>query len=184
MKNVSIWLYGSALAATIVALFMTLDVRGEPPVQTPEQPYIATVEMDCMDVKVKLSKIHETDSLLRVNAGQGYRVVSTKLMSRLHAKIVEDRLDGSALVKKAAIFEDTLNDFRLDYQAYEVALSELLKMDCADQKQLFYTTLREVRTKRDTVYEDIQQLEQQIKEYREELREFKKTLNQNEGAGE
>lgn len=184
MKNVSIWLLVSAAAATIVALFMTLDVRGEPPIQTSELPYVAMVEMDCMDVKVKLSKIHETDSLLRVNAGQGYRVVSTKLMSRLHAKIVEDRLDGSALVKKAATFEDALNDFRLDYQTYEVALTELLKMDCADQKQLFYTTLREVRTKRDAVYEDIQQLDQQIKEYRDELQEFKKTLRGQEGANE
>lgn len=160
------------------------ETHGEPQNQVAEGTYYSVVEMDCMDVKVKLSRIHEADSLLRVNAGQSYKVISGKLMSRLHAKIVEDRLDGSALVKKAATFEDRLNDFRMHYQEYEVALNELLKMDCVGQEQLFYSTLRQVRQKRDIVHGDIQQLDQQIKDYRVEVRDFKKSFSQSEGLDE
>lgn len=165
----------SALGATVlVAQFVgaqapSLDTERS----VAESNFYSVVEMDCMAVRVKLSKIHENDSLMRVNTGQAYGMITSRLMSRLHAKIVEQRLDGGELVKKTAEFESQLGEFRSHYQEYEAALSELLKKDCGSQQQLFYAMLREVRAKRDVVYEDTKQLEKCIHEYKELFLEFK-----------
>lgn len=176
MRSMLGWVISSVLAVGITAVFLSTTAKSEQPTPVVGQGTFSTVELNCMDVKVKLSKVHEKDSLMRVNAGQNYKVISGKLMKPLHAKIVEDSLDGSELVKKAASFEEQLEDFRLHYQEYEVALTGLLKMDCEDQKQLFYTTLREVRDKRNAVYEDTQKLEQSVTEYKQVFGQFKETF--------
>lgn len=167
-------------ATVIVAQFAGAQAPGNESAQNSETGFYSPVDMDCMAVKVKLSKIHEDDSLMRVTVGQAYGMISDKLMSRLHAKIVEQRLDGSELVKKAADFEIELDDFRKHYQEYEVALNDLLKMDCGDQQQLYYSTLQEVRTKRNRVYEDTQHLERHIHEYKELFVDFKKGYTEEE----
>ena len=54
--------------------------------------------MDCQSVKAKLIKIHENDGLIRVNSGQQYDLIATKLMARFNAKIAENRLKGGEML--------------------------------------------------------------------------------------
>jgi len=130
------------------------------------------VSIDCLEVKFKLTKIHEEDGLKRVNTGQLYEAVSTKLMARLGGRIVQNRLDGAELIKKASEYEIALNDFRTDYQVYEVAMSSLIKADCSTQPMIFYNSLQNVRDLRSKVHTDIKQLTRIMKEYHETFLAF------------
>lgn len=135
----------------------------------------STITMNCLDVKIKLSKIYEQDGLHRVNAGQIYDTVSNRLMAKLNAKIVNDRLDGSDLIKSAAAFEEALVDFREEYHTYGAAMSRLLKSDCKSHQQTFYLHLTEVRNGRKAVHESVTAITTAAKEYLEAFRKFRDT---------
>jgi hypothetical protein len=131
-----------------------------------DEQVLHDVSFDCLAVKFKLSKIHEDDGLSRVNIGQSYDLVSSKLMARLNSRIVQSRLDGAELIKKASEYETALNDFKNDYQTYEVQMNNLIKADCSTQPQSFYGNLQTVRDLRAKVENDTKQLNRLIKEYR------------------
>lgn len=143
------------------------------------------VEMDCLDVKLRLTRVYEQDGLSRVNAGQVYDTISHKLMARLNAKVVDDRLDGGDLVKSTAVFEEALVAFRAEYREYEVALNSLLKSDCQSRQQAFYLALTEVRERRKKVHESVAALRQASKEYYDAFKEFRMAfLNQHKKKDE
>lgn len=135
-----------------------------------------SVVMDCLDVKFKLSAVHQQDGLLRVTLGQSYETMSTKLMTRLNARIVENKLDGAALVKTAAEFEAALRDFRDNYREYEVSMNSLLKMDCQAQVQAYYTSLQSTRELRAAVNTDVKQLAKLTDRYYQEFVDFREQL--------
>lgn len=130
--------------------------------------------MDCLAVKLKLTKVHEDDGLLRVTTGQVYDQITNKLMARLNAKIAEQRLDGGQLIDTAAKFDSQVNEFRSSYQTYEVAMSDLLKMDCRSQQQSFYTALVDTRNKRADMAETVKSLEETMETYLDEFMKFKR----------
>jgi hypothetical protein len=136
------------------------------------------VTIDCLDVKFKLTKIHEDDGLKRVNTGQLYEAVSTKLMARLGSRIVQNRLDGAELIKKASEYETALNNFRADYQVYEVAMNSLIKSDCSTQPMIFYNSLQNVRDLRSKVNTDTKQLTRVTKEYYETFLNFSERVKE------
>ncbi len=140
-----------------------------------------SVTMDCLAVKFKLGKVHQQDGLLRVTLGQSYETISTKLMARLNARVVENKLDGSTLIKTAAEFEKTLGTFRDDYRRYEVAMNNLMKMDCQSQMQAYYTALQSTRELREAVNTDVRKLSSLVSQYDREFREFREQLNAKEG---
>lgn len=134
------------------------------------------VSMDCLAVKFTLSKVHQDDGLLRVTLGQTYETLSSKLMVRLNARIVENRLDGAELIKLAAEYEDALDAFREDYQKYEISMNNLLKADCQSQQQTYYMSLSDTRKLRDKVNRDVQELNKIMQEYYDAFEDFRAAL--------
>lgn len=134
----------------------------------------AAVTMDCLAVKLKLTKVHEDDGLLRVTAGQSYDHIANKLMGRLNSKIAEQRLDGGQLIDTAAQFDSQVNEFRVSYQTYEVAMSDLLKMDCRSQQQSFYAALESTRSKREEMTKTVKNLDETVQKYLEKFLTFKR----------
>lgn len=138
------------------------------------------VTMDCLAVKFKLSDIHQQDGLLRVTLGQAYETMSTKLMARLNARVVENKLDGAPLVKSAAEFETALSKFRDDYKKYEVSMNTLMKADCQSQIQTYYVALESTRELRTAVDADTKKLSAIIDQYYKEFTEFQRQLQSKE----
>lgn len=134
------------------------------------------VTMDCLAVKFKLSDIHQQDGLLRVTLGQSYETMSTKLMARLNARVVENKLDGAALIKSAAEFETALGKFRDDYRKYEVSMNTLMKADCQSQIQTYYISLESTRELRANVNADAKKLSAIIDQYYKEFADFQHQL--------
>lgn len=142
------------------------------------------VTMDCTAVKAKLVKIHESDGLTRVNAGQLYDSVANKLMARLNSKIAEQRLDGGKLFTYAAEFERHLTAFRDAYRTYESAMTQLIKSDCDAYPQNFYYLLEVVRQKRQLVQQEVTALYDAARAYRKEAQQFAGRLKKAEVARE
>lgn len=139
-----------------------------PLIETHKQRIVA----NCTSAKASLQQLHRSDASLRLNRGQLYEFISTKLMARLNSRIALNRLDGTDLVAAAVRYEHALADFRERYRLYEEQLTAVLRINCSKQPETFYYQVQEVREKRQSVGDITDELEKYILEYYETFERF------------
>jgi hypothetical protein len=176
MKRVTILtaIFGLSLVATTLGHMV---VRAETTPMT--EAHIARIRTNCVEAQSTLNQLHASDALLRVNRGQLYESISTKLMAPLNSRISLNRLDGATLVSIAATYEGQLTDFRTSYQQYEEAMSRTLKINCTNEPVTFYDSVSDTRTKRERVHDSTTKLHQTVRNYKNEFEIF---AHQIEGA--
>lgn len=155
-----------SLGTAIVAVFFGLSAQEvaaeQPPLSDAHKERIAT---HCTEAKASLGRLHRADASLRVNRGQLYEFISTKLMARLNSRLALNRLDAAELVSAAAEYESALRQFRDTYQAYEETLSGALRLNCTAQPEKFYYTVLDARTKRSLAHAAVAELGRLADEY-------------------
>jgi len=133
---------------------------------------LSRIRANCQTTKSTLHQLHGTDALLRVNRGQVYESLSTKLMERFNARLSNNRLDNKATVAVSSNYNSALNIFRSNYKAYEERLSDTLKMDCGADPAGFYWAIDDARSKRARVHEDVLRLHRYVDDYRSAVDDF------------
>ena len=137
---------------------------------TPEQ--VDRIKSNCTSIKSTLNQLHVSDALLRVNRGQVYESLATKLMDPFNSRLSNNRLDSKATSAVTTSYRNALDSFRNDYRAYEEKLSSAIRIDCANQPELFYTTIEQARTNRTKVHDDVIKLGRYIDDYRTAVDDF------------
>jgi len=137
---------------------------------TPEQA--DRVKTNCISIKGSLNQLHASDALLRVNRGQVYESMATKLMDNFNGRLSNNRLDNKAMVTVTSNYRSALNTFRTDYITYEQKLSEAIRIDCSTQPNTFHAAVEEARELRKIVHEDITKLHRLIDDYRTSVNGF------------
>lgn len=141
------------------------------------EAHVARIRANCVEAQSALTQIHQSDVLMRINRGQLYEQISTKLMAPLNSRIALNRLDSADLVSTTARYEKQLGSFRNVYQSYDQAMNDVLKMNCTAQPVAFFDAVGDARAKRKKVYEATVTLQQAIKDYKAEFEAFAKTVN-------
>jgi hypothetical protein len=168
--------------AVLLTVFLPLSQAVRAQEATPmTEEHIERIRANCVEAQSVLRRLHASDGLLRVNRGQLYELLSTKLMAPMNGRIAFNKLDSMGLVAITADYERQLDTFRLEYKEYEEAMSATLEMDCTNQPVAFYDKVNETREKRKKVNEATKVLHKTIADYRGSFDEFAKTLN---AAGE
>jgi hypothetical protein len=178
MKRISISLLLLGVI-TISGIIWQSSVRAQNIPMT--EAHIERIRDNCIDAQSTLRQLHASDALLRVNRGQLYESISTKLMAPLNSRITLNRLDGVNLVSIATTYESQLNYFRQSYKQYEEAMSQTLKINCMNQPVVFYDSVADTRAKRKKVHDSTLALHNTIREYKSSFELFSK---QYEGADE
>jgi len=173
-RRPALFIVGSIVLFSMVQL----PVRAQEEATTITDDQLVQIRSRCNEIKTTLGNVHANDALLRVNRGQLYELISTKLIARLNSRIALNRLDSSSLVTVAASYESHLKDFRSNYQAYEELLSDTIRTNCANQPVSFYNKLQAARQKRADVYKSTQDIAQDVKAYREAFDLFAKPYNE------
>lgn len=153
------------------AIFLTASARALD-VGPLSESHKARIAANCTSAKTSLQQLHRSDASLRVNRGQLYESISTKLMARLNSRLALNRLDGSELVAAAARYERSFTQFRTNYQAYEEQLSALLRINCKKQPEDFYYRTLDVRERRKAVAQTITDLNHYSIEYYQTFERF------------
>jgi hypothetical protein len=161
----------SVFSVVASGVFLAAAVRADDDAPMTEA-HIARIKSNCIEAQSTLTQLHATDALLRVNRGQIYELISTKLMAPLNSRIALNRLDGAALVTVATNYEQQLTSFRTHYQQYEEAMSRTLKINCKNQPVAFYDSVTETRDKRKIVHDDAQALQVTIQTYKNDFETF------------
>lgn len=134
---------------------------------------ITLIRTNCVDVQSTLQRIHSSDALVRVNLGQRYETIATKLMAPLNSRIALNRLDNVELTKTTADFNEALAEFRTLYQQYEQTTLSAIEMKCKDQPVRFYDTISLARDHRAAVHDAVGKLNSLLKQYGEQFTAFR-----------
>lgn len=137
---------------------------------SPEQTQ--QVKANCVSIKNSLNQLHASDALLRVNRGQVYESVASKLMDNFNNRLSINSLDNKAMTTVTANYRTALNNFRTDYIAYEQKLSAAIKIDCSTQPNSFHNAVLEARKLREKVHDDVLKLHRLIDDYRTSVGDF------------
>jgi len=174
MKRFSVF---AVLMAGLLILPGVFSVAAWAEPQAPmTETHIERIRTNCIEAQTTLTQLHASDALLRVNRGQLYESISTKLMAPLNSRITLNRLDGSTLVAITARYEQQLDDFRVKYQQYEESMSKTLKIDCKKQPVAFYDGVTETRAKRKLVHDSAAVLQKSIQDYKTAFEDFAKKI--------
>lgn len=132
------------------------------------------IRSNCVSAKTKLKQLHASDALLRVNMGQIYETILTKLMEKLNNRLANNDYGNGDFVSISINYGSTLDSFRSDYIAYEKQLSTAIGIDCSTQPVSFYDAVILAQAKRDQVHADITKLNQFAVKYESTLGQFEK----------
>ncbi len=168
---------GAILIAAIAALIAVPVFAQSMPMT---EAHIERIRANCIEAQSSLTQLHRNDAGLRVNRGQLYEAISTKLMTPLNTRIVSSKLDGTTLVSVTALYEQRLNEFRSNYTQYEEAMTKTLRINCTNQPVAFYDSVADTRLKRELVYASDQAIQKSIREYDDAFKVFsQKFLQEN-----
>lgn len=130
------------------------------------------IQAECAQIKGSLSQLHASDALLRVNRGQTYESLSSRLMNPFNARLNASGLDSKAMTTHTTQYTAALTSFRAQYISYEKKLSEALRIDCRKDAGSFYTAVLEARELRQDVHKDVEKLHSIIDDYGTSVSDF------------
>jgi len=139
-----------------------------------DEQQIERIRSSCVSTKNTLNRIHVSDALLRVNMGQIYESMSTKLMDRFNGRVANNSFNDDNLVSVTTDYKLVLDTFRSDYKTYEEQLSLVIGIDCSKQPVAFYDAVYSARNKRNQVHADVVKLNQYIDKYQLAVNQFEK----------
>ncbi len=142
------------------------------------------IKVNCPATKSTLSRLRQSDTLLRVNRGQLYESIQTQLIEKFNSRVASNRLDGSELRAINKEYNDMLDGFRIDYIRYEEQLSKAINIDCQKQPQNFYEAVLVARGERQKLHEDILKINQIANRYLEAVNNLQTMLTTDKNNGE
>lgn len=157
-----------ALSVTMGAGFMRAQAIDDTPVVLTENQ-IEAINGRCLASKVALNKLHSADALLRVNLGQKYEYISSRLMAPLNSRIALNSYDGVELAQVTADFNRSLETFRNQYRTYELSVGNAIDIDCQQKPVEYYQAIELFRQHRAELHEATRDVNRLTQEYLDEF---------------
>lgn len=163
----------SSIVMVLCLAFASTVSAAEPIDLTPEK--ITDIKTSCVSMQVVLQKIQYNDAANRVNRGQGYESLVTRMMIPLNGRAAVNGFSSSAsvLADITTRYQQALDSFKNDYENYDNALSATLRLKCQEKPVDFYKNLTEARKQRTNLSNDVVNLSQLIEEYRQAVVKLK-----------
>ncbi len=133
---------------------------------------VALVRQNCVAAQASLERILATDGLLRVNLGQQFESISSRLMTPMNGRIAVNKLDGIDLAKTTVDFNKELDVFRKEYQDYKQTIQDATQTNCVDKPVGFYDQVSSARKERALVHDSVTRLQGYVKQYSDQLAVF------------
>jgi hypothetical protein len=172
-RIIALFILVGAILVGGVAIGTVVSAEDTPPMT---EEHIARIRANCVDAQSILSQLHASDAGLRVNRGQIYESIATKLMAPFNSRLVFNRINEASLLASASEYEKQLQLFRTQYQQYEEAMSATLRIDCVNQPVAFYDSVVDTRKKRQLTHQSAVDLQSIIKKYGTDVETFAKNF--------
>jgi len=171
-------IFVSVIGATLMSALAVHAVVSAQSATPMTEAHIERIRSNCVDAQSSLNQLHASDALLRVNRGQLYESISTKLMAPFNSRVALNRLDSANLPAIASQYEKQLTAFRLNYQQYEEAMTKTMRINCTLQPVAFYDSVSDTREKRNLTHDSTIELHKTIQSYKAEFEAFAKKFQE------
>lgn len=168
------------LNVAIVAILIAVGASGlyasaQESTLTDEQ--IEQIRNTCTSTQAALRLVHTTDALARVNLGQQYEAVSSRLLAPMNSRIALNKLDGVSLAQITVDFNKEFEYFRKTlYPQYENTRSTATSMSCYDQPVEFFDTLNLALERRAKVRQSTEKLAKLLDDYQLTLNTLEQSI--------
>lgn len=174
-RKISLWLASLMICSLVVSPQASFAQISEP---ASDDKILANIRTYCSAIKTTIRRIHTSDAVLRVNLGQVYSTISTRLMARLNGRLSLNRIDSSELIAITNNFEKSRMQFNQTYNQYDTAMLNLAKADCVKDPAGYRTDLLKARELRMAIQGEISTLNQLIVQYRQQVEMIKEKTNE------
>jgi hypothetical protein len=159
----------TAIGAVIFSILGSVSASAQ---ATLTDDQLQKISANCLTIKSTLNQLKATDALLRVNRGQMYEAMVSKLMERFNGRLTNNDLDARATTVVASSYRTALQKFRDDYSTYERLLVAAIAVDCSTKPAEFHAAVELARDARFTVHDDVNSLHRYIDDYRSAVSDF------------
>lgn len=119
------------------------------------------IARSCRDAQRAMQRLETIDPISRVNRGNGYSNVA-KLMTAMSSRAAYNSYSIPQFAAATNAVQSLRQQFSDHYTDYEIALQDVVEMDCSTKPQSFYRALVDVRAKRAVVNDDVSKLDAQL----------------------
>jgi hypothetical protein len=168
------------LAAVVSGLFVANSVAYGAPLSSRQ---IELIRNNCVSAKTTLNQLHVSDALLRVNIGQSYESIATKLMDGFNGRLSRNGYSSLEFVTLTSQYRHKLDVFRASYKKYEEQMTRTTAIDCYSRSVDFYDAVNLVSSYRSEVHDDVDALNAYINQYSLAVDEFEKNYKTASGGG-
>lgn len=134
------------------------------------------IRSTCVESQSILRQIRSSDTLLRVNQGQRYEQMASRLMAPMNSRIALNQFDGQDLLSTTSDYGKTLSSFRDKFRSYDKEISKAIGIDCRENPQEYYYAVAEAREDRSDLHETVVELNGLLKQYRKQFESFADSL--------
>lgn len=146
-------------------------------IQSTGETAVDRLQANCDAIHGNLRRLHTNDSLLRVNIGQTYNGISARLMARLNSRLALNRIDSTQFVEISGRFDQQRVEFSDNYNEYESALSNLIKIDCKTKSTEFYAALLIARDSRTKLSTTVESMNDSLREYQVAVEQLQQSMS-------
>lgn len=169
----------TALLGAIIGVTFAISTTSRADDSLPmTEEHITRIRANCVSAQATLRQLHASDALMRVNRGQIFQSISTRLMVPFNGRIAKYTQQNVALVGLASDYDRQFATFSTSYQQYEEAMSRTLKIDCQNQPVAFYDSVNDTRVKRQVTHESVLELQKTVQEYGVQFELFAKNFQE------
>lgn len=130
---------------------------------------LTIIRQNCVSAQVALQQVQYNDAATRVNRGQGYESLLSRLIIPFNTRVTSNGYNDSAanLTTTTNKYQTALSNFKKHYDSYDDAVTDALHVKCQEKPADFYHSLVEARKQRSNIANDVASLSQLIEEYRQ-----------------
>jgi hypothetical protein len=154
-----------ALAVGLASMPL-LPVRAAEAVEMSDEQ-VEQVKQNCKQAQSIMQRLQTTDVVTRTNRGRIYENMLNQLISHFNSRVSLNRYDAASLTTTTTAITQKFSSFKTDYQVYADLLSSVLSTNCESDPRGFYAELVATRSARETVANDVADLNTLFDRYEE-----------------
>jgi hypothetical protein len=131
------------------------------------------ISTSCAQLKVRLSTIQSTDTVLRINRGRLYDSQVSDQMAAFNSRVVNNKVNAPLLISSAADFQAGFKALQESFKTYTDDLTTAKGLDCSNNPREFYGWINKARIDRASVNAATTNLDQLLDKYIQELSNLK-----------
>lgn len=123
------------------------------------------ISQDCSTLQQSLRSLQRSDSQTRSYLGAIYKTFLTNFITPLNLNLIKNNQPSTTITRLYSDILDTRKEFADKFTDYSQSFEELLKIDCKEHPEDFYSELSKVRKKRAELNDDAKKIRRFLDEF-------------------